>query len=209
MLKKTKRAGVDWEDDSQKILSQLASNDAQLTALDLSRSGLEDTDVEKICDAICGETAGSPANNNLTSLNLCSNKLSNQGAAAIARALAGNKKLVNINLCGNAVGDAGAQKLAWQLEHNTDLKNINLFGNAITPAGAKELAEALQRRLDNQQTALDRALMDAKAKGKLSASKNKQQAYASIETIVAVRDIENACEGEEKLISTLYAMITM
>ena len=51
--------------------------------------------------------------------------------------------------------------------------------------------------------------MDAKAKGKLCADKKQKDAYASIETIMAFRAIEEACEGEDRNIATFYTLINL
>lgn len=142
-----------------------------------------------MCDAICGILAGPQGNPNptpnthLTSLNFSCNELGLSAASAVAKALAGSKVLVNVNLYGNQICDKGAQKLCWALEHNTNLKSLNLFENKITAQGASDLAIALQKRIDNQQTALERTLMDAKSKGKLCADRKQQDAYASLDTI--------------------------
>ena len=81
-------------------------------------------------------------NPSLTNIDLGSNHIGDEGANALAEALA--VVLTNIDLGSNHIGDEGAKGLAEALKVNTSLTHINLHKNNIGEEGAKGLAEALQ-----------------------------------------------------------------
>jgi hypothetical protein len=83
-------------------------------------------------------------NTTVTSLNLGSNRISEEGASDIAEALSVNTALTALSLRGNAIRCDGAVHFADALEKNSTLKSLNLGGNGILGHGTKRLAEALK-----------------------------------------------------------------
>ena len=86
----------------------------------------------------------SPVTEVLKTLNLVNSKIGDEGAAAIAKALRGNKVLTDLNLRLNNIGDKGAAALGKALEVNGVLTNLDLWNNNIGDEGAKALASALR-----------------------------------------------------------------
>jgi hypothetical protein len=80
----------------------------------------------------------------LTKLNLTSNELGDNGAAALANALEVNTSLTELDLEHTGIGKDGAAALAKALKVNKTLKQLNLSGNQIETEGAYVLAEALK-----------------------------------------------------------------
>src|SRR3989338_6644607 len=95
---------------------------------------------DKLDDAIFGLSHNVAT---LTSLNLSSNQLGDEGAGRLAEALAFNSTLTNLNLKSNNVGDKGASRLAEALATNSSLTSLNLMNNWVGDEGAGRLAEAL------------------------------------------------------------------
>ena len=80
-------------------------------------------------------------NNSLTTLDLSMNKLSCDGARALAESLSHNS-LTSLNLDCNGISDIGAQALAESLSHSS-LTSLNLDCNGISDIGARYLARSL------------------------------------------------------------------
>ena len=81
------------------------------------------------------------ASRTLKVLGLYSNKIDNEGAERLARALKANNALEELDLGGNQINDQGAKNIASALAVNKSLKVISLGGNAICDEGAKSLAD--------------------------------------------------------------------
>ena len=84
-------------------------------------------------------------NKTLATLDLNSNDLRSEHAAALSNALKTNQALETLNLSQNKVGDAGATALAEALETNATLTTLLLSINTVRDAGAVALAKALDR----------------------------------------------------------------
>ena len=77
-------------------------------------------------------------------LNLCSNKISDEGATALAIAMKGNATLQRLSLSFNKISDKGATAVAQALEGNTTLRKLSLHSNQISDEGVTALAQALE-----------------------------------------------------------------
>jgi Ran GTPase-activating protein (RanGAP) involved in mRNA processing and transport len=93
---------------------------------------------EKMCK--CLETSLS-----LRHLDLCKNRIGNDGAFALAAAMKTNVRLSALILGNNNIGDEGAKALARALEKCTVLTWLDLSDNNIRAKGTKELARALEK----------------------------------------------------------------
>lgn len=83
-------------------------------------------------------------NQSLTHLNLRTNGIGANGAAALAKALGTDQcRLTSLNLRDNSIMAVGAAALAVALKANPVLKDLDLSENLIKEAGAATLAEAL------------------------------------------------------------------
>ncbi|KAL0240076.1 hypothetical protein GEMRC1_010183 [Eukaryota sp. GEM-RC1] len=82
--------------------------------------------------------------NEVSTINLDSNSIGNEGAIAIAEALKVNSSLSTINLYSNSIGNEGAIAIAEALKVNSSLSTINLNNNSIGNEGAIAIAEALK-----------------------------------------------------------------
>ncbi|CAM9533339.1 unnamed protein product, partial [Discosporangium mesarthrocarpum] len=85
-------------------------------------------------------------NRSLTSLVLCNNNISQQGAAVLARALHINNTLKDLDLRWNHVGNPGARALHECLEVNKAISTIKLSGNNVDIHLLENLEAALQDR---------------------------------------------------------------
>ncbi|KAF9391584.1 ATP-binding cassette, sub-B (MDR TAP), member 4 [Podila verticillata] len=83
----------------------------------------------------------------LTTLDLKSNSIGDDGAQALAEALKTNNTLTALYLGDNSIGDDGAQVLAEALKTNLTLTTLYLEDNSIGDNGAQALAEVLQTNL--------------------------------------------------------------
>jgi len=82
-------------------------------------------------------------NNAITSLNLCGQKIGDEGAGRIADSLQVNNSLISLDLRNSNIGDEGAAAVAGSLEHNTILTFLCLGDNNIGAKGAGRIAESL------------------------------------------------------------------
>ena len=81
----------------------------------------------------------------LTELGLGNNKIGDQGATAIAKALkSGTAVLTNLRLDNNSIGANGAKAIAEALKVNPVLTSLDLRTNSIGNGGAMAIAEALK-----------------------------------------------------------------
>ncbi len=79
-----------------------------------------------------------------TNLNLTGQKIGDEEAKQLAKALKTNSTLTTLILKNNKIGDDGAKALATALKTNKTLTTLNLSDNRIDDEGAKALAEALK-----------------------------------------------------------------
>ena len=79
----------------------------------------------------------------LTTLDLLSNDVGDEGAGRLAAALATNSILITLDLSSNQVGDEGAARLAEALAINSTLTTLDLYKNQVGDEGAGRLAVAL------------------------------------------------------------------
>ena len=76
---------------------------------------------------------------------LRNNKISCDGAKAIAEFLKTNQSVECLDLSDNDIGDDGAKALAEAIKVNKTLKDLDLFHNAIADDGGKAIAAALEK----------------------------------------------------------------
>ncbi|CAF2223523.1 unnamed protein product [Rotaria magnacalcarata] len=80
----------------------------------------------------------------LTTFNLSSSQIGNNGAQCLANALRNNTTLTKLDLWENLIGEKGAQHLADALRINTTLTTLSLGRNNIGNRGVQHLADALK-----------------------------------------------------------------
>jgi hypothetical protein len=81
----------------------------------------------------------------LTTLSLWNNNIGDQGARALAAALADNATLTTLNLGSNRIGAAGALALEDALEKNATLRTLGFDSNDVGTQGVMALAAALEQ----------------------------------------------------------------
>ena len=81
-------------------------------------------------------------NRALNKLILDSNKIQDEGTAALSEALKSNNTLETLELHNNQIGVAGAQSLASMLQVNRALKSVDLRANRIPEEGKQQLRDA-------------------------------------------------------------------
>lgn len=68
------------------------------------------------------------------------------GAIALAEALHDNRSLNELQLCCNRIGDDGAEALAAAVASNSALKKLGLAGNQLSAAQQKVVEHVLKTR---------------------------------------------------------------
>ncbi|XP_055022497.1 LOW QUALITY PROTEIN: MHC class II transactivator, partial [Boleophthalmus pectinirostris] len=84
-----------------------------------------------------------PGLHNLQHLDLENNKIGDDGAQHLAKALVSLSSLETLNLSQNTIGDTGAKSLSATLRNLPKLDRLSLHSNVICDQGAKCLAEEL------------------------------------------------------------------
>jgi Ran GTPase-activating protein (RanGAP) involved in mRNA processing and transport len=82
-------------------------------------------------------------NSSLTSLNLQTNSIHNEGAIAISAALKVNFSLISLNLHDNSIQLQGVIAITDALQENTSLTSLDLSQNGIGFHGLISIAKAL------------------------------------------------------------------
>lgn len=127
---------------------------SELERLYLNHNTMTATGAASIAE---GLGATSPAR--LQDFTIHDNKIGDDGAVALGRALRKHRGLLRLCLGGNGITDVGAIGLAACLEDHTELVLLRLDNNAITDAGALRLAQALSnqaaRRLPAERSSTD------------------------------------------------------
>ncbi|HEY9758970.1 MAG TPA: hypothetical protein V6C97_27625 [Oculatellaceae cyanobacterium] len=110
-----------------------------LKVLDLSDTKLQDADLETLFKALSRNYSF-----NISKLKLSNNKISDDGAKAIAGILSLNPySLTELCLNSNDIGDEGMKAIAQALKNNYALKILNLNYNKIGAEGGYAIADAL------------------------------------------------------------------
>ena len=105
-----------------------------LTSLSLQYCSISDFEVQALAEGLIN-------NNSLTTLDLRRNRLSSDGARALAESLS-NSSLTSLDLSDNSISDIGAQALAESLSHSS-LTSLNLAYSGISDIGTRDLARSL------------------------------------------------------------------
>ena len=87
------------------------------------------------------------AASNVTSIRLENAGIGPDGAAALAKAVAGDTRITALSLSGNTIGDVGATALASVLGSMSALNSLSLASTGIGDTSAKALAKALKQCL--------------------------------------------------------------
>ncbi|CAH0482361.1 unnamed protein product [Peronospora belbahrii] len=124
---------TDWEAASTRIRRDLAP----YSILKLGGFSLGDA-----CTRLLGDVLAHGASR-LRTLDLGFNRLTDKGAAQLAKALETNTSLESLYLSGNDIGPAGACALSQALTKNTHLRSLHLSGNNIGEEGARLLADGI------------------------------------------------------------------
>jgi len=99
--------------------------------------GVQDYELDNVLTILRQE------NTVLTTLNLCLNSITCNGAYDISKALLNNTVLTSLLLRGNNINDTGAMAIANMLLHNTSLKNLDLGDNHIYSNGVLLICKSL------------------------------------------------------------------
>ncbi|WP_342269485.1 leucine-rich repeat domain-containing protein [Rickettsia endosymbiont of Orchestes rusci] len=114
--------------------------------LKLTEKNITDTDVKEISELLAEDT-------NIIQLDLFGNKISSDGAIAIAKLLKINKTITSLDLGNNNIGKTGASEFERVLKANTTLIFLNLAWNPVEAAEYKNIKKYLVRNanLTNEQ----------------------------------------------------------
>ena len=129
------KIGVTTEEDAN-VISRRLSNSLENGRLNLSCC--------KISDKILNQILPLLSVLNITTLDLNSNDIRDEGAKALAKELKINDSLTHLVLWCNSIGDEGATALAKALNINESLTELNIWNNKIRTEGAKALAKELE-----------------------------------------------------------------
>jgi len=143
-------------------LNTVLPKNSYLHTLQLSQGGLSADLVSSLIDAMStqGQIDFFEINNNprinhalflscpcLKALGLSRNSIDDNGAEAIARAMAVNTNLESLFLRENSIGDAGCQALSAGLDENEHITSLDLAENKITDVGARALQVVYKKRM--------------------------------------------------------------
>ena len=128
-----KRLGV----ASAIVIASLIGVNNALTALDMSFNDLKDEGVSAVCEAI-----QSNKETKLASLNVKKNGIGSIGANAVAAMVAVTGVLTTLNLSSNSLKDEGVNAVCEAIQSNkeTKLASLNFSDNSIGPVGANAVA---------------------------------------------------------------------
>eukprot|EP01147_Barroeca_monosierra_P005799 gene5799-9025_t len=84
-------------------------------------------------------------NSSLTSLDLRSNQLGDDGVVALMKGIRKNKHLKELSVCSNNIGDTGADFIRQALDYNTTLKFIELKENNISQALMNDIQQCASK----------------------------------------------------------------
>ena len=112
----------------------------KLTTLSLVTTGITDTGVASLCEALQHPSC------KLTTLNLQGGSITDTSVASLCEALQHPScKLTTLNLQGSSITDTGVVSLCEALQHpSCKLTTLNLMGSSISDTGVASLCEALQ-----------------------------------------------------------------
>ena len=120
------------------IAEALLSN-TELSNLDLSHNSVGVKAVAAIAKALVHTSSTA-----LTSLNISSCPIWDEGVTAISQSLQNNTTLTNLDISGNHIGDEGATAIGQSLWTNTALTCLDISNNSFGDEGATAIAQALQ-----------------------------------------------------------------
>ena len=109
----------------------------------LSHALSEKISLSSFCSLLKEQIQTLRVNTSLSSLNLCSASISDEGANSLAQALRVTTSLSSLNVRSNFIGDEEANLLAQTLRVNNSLSYLDLSDNSISVEGANLLAQAL------------------------------------------------------------------
>lgn len=117
--------------------NRLYSLDVTLRDLNLSRRGLEDSEISQILPNLFTHP--------LKSLNLQGNEIASEGCKCIAKFLTISTSLQALNLSKNTkISDEGIKIIFEALKSNRTLKFLNIQYTGITSEGVKSIVETIQ-----------------------------------------------------------------
>ena len=117
-------------------------------------------------------------------LDLSHQRLCDDQAQAITRALRVNKTVIGVNLGENQIGDAGAQSLEGAIKLNKTVTKILLASNQIGDGGAWSLAESIK---------VNQTLTEINLRGNRVGEAGAQSLAAAIKVNKTVTDIDLGC----------------
>ena len=120
------------------LLSGVQRCFVSLQSLNLPYSDLGDQEISKLSSALQSSRC------RLMQLELQGNKITADGAAAIAKALKHNRKLKTLRLDCNRLGPSGGTVIADSLIQNRSLRELHLQFNCLGQAGRNAISSALQ-----------------------------------------------------------------
>ena len=123
---------------TKQLLRDMRGAEAVLPAGVTHYRGEQGEDVRALAEAL-------EKNTTVTSLDLKSNGIGDEGAASLAAALEKNLTVTSLNLRVNGIRDDGAASVAAALEKNSTLTSIDIGRNLIGTKGAARLAAALDK----------------------------------------------------------------
>jgi len=136
--------GNEFDDEAAELLAEMItkinSPMVNLIIFHIMYTDIGDKGTIALVEALSG--AGVPILNELRFQN---NKIGEDGAIAVANAVAGIESLITLVLSGNAFGDEGAIAVAKLITDLFNLELLGMGGNQITDKGIDALADAIEK----------------------------------------------------------------
>ncbi len=146
------------------------------------------------------EFASSLTNNdNIRSIDLRGNQVSDESVSVVAQALSKSKKLTHLNLSHNCISSSGSASLVQLI--NRTLHSLNLSYNAIGDSGAQKLAGGIA----NTKTLKDLNLAECKIKS--YGASFLASAFAVNKSLVSITLSHNAVGGTQASKRIAYALM--
>ncbi len=181
-----------------------------LVSLNLSHHNLDDAKLIRLCGGGGGGggRTGLAANRTLTSLRLCSNRLTDKGINALSAALSSQRGLIALDLYRNYMTEDGLVSLSTQLlrDHST-LQFLSLNNNSVgSKRGVNALAAAMKHNSSLISLSLTQIGLTGEVLGPLSLALTTNRTLRNLNLSTNSLDV-NCCNALRILLESVHSVL--